>query len=374
MLGGHNVSQFLAARISQEWQAPCVMAVEPEFDFRSGHFLKLFGQSSATAFQHPLWLDAFYRLIAPHRGAEKLVVTARDESTGALRMVLPFVIREANGMTVIETADLGVSDHAAPIVASAWPLPESIREDIADALPRHDLLRVRPVGADMLDTWRDFIDGDTHSLDFFGPATELSGPFPQWRSGAFGQVYRKEVDADARRQFKSGATELKLLTDSAEIAHAIETIRVCRAGRFELDPIQERPVCDFYTSLAVSGAGAGFSRTYALIEHDRVIGHVFGLSWMGRFHYLLVGCDFTRHGRHTTGLILHDTMVEDWIGTDSQAFNFTIGDEAFKLASGKQAAEMFVVTRAPTWRGRLSRAALNANDHVERMQRGTIIN
>jgi CelD/BcsL family acetyltransferase involved in cellulose biosynthesis len=355
-------------------QNATIFAVEADFNFRSSHFLRLFQKSSVTAFQHPLWLDAFYRLIAPSRGASKVVITGRDAQTGALRLVMPFVQRRTNGLTVIETADLGVSDHASPIYDRDWHQPDSIREEVAALLPQHDLLRIRPVRAETIDAWRGFIDGDTHSMDFFGPATALSGPFPEWRSGALGEAYRKPENPLAQRRLKCGASEMRLLTDSGQIANAIESIRRQRAGRFEADPLQEKPVQDFYTTLAVAGSGADFARTYAIIQDGKAIGHVFGISWKKRFHYLLIGCDFERHGRHTTSLILHDAMVQDWMGEDGAAFYFTVGDEAMRRETGDgQPAEMFIVTRAPTWRGRLARAAFDAHDHVERMQRGAYI-
>ena len=131
---------------------------------------------------------------------------------------------------------------------------------------------------------------------------------------------------------------------------------------------------DFYTTLAVAGSGAGFSRTYAVLQDDVAIGHVFAICWDGCFHYLLIGCDFDRHGSHTSGLILHDAMVEDWTRDDGTVFNFTIDDEAFRQGVGpRRRRKCYVVTRAPTWRGRLARAALDANDHVERLQRGTYL-
>ena len=54
------------------------VALEPGFDFLSGEYRQLFEASGATAFQHPAWLDAFYRTMTAPHGAEKLVVAGRD--------------------------------------------------------------------------------------------------------------------------------------------------------------------------------------------------------------------------------------------------------------------------------------------------------
>ena len=373
MLAAQGSSGHRYARIARPSQTNTVVAVENDFDFRSAHYLRLFQNSNATAFQHPLWLDAFYRLVVPANGAQKIVITAREEETGMLRLVMPFVRREANGMTLLETADLGVSDIAVPVSARGFEVSDAIREKIAEMLPDHDLMRIRPVRNDTLEAWQTVIEGDVHSMDFFGSSQALSGPFPEWRSGALGQAFRKQAEADAGRALKCGASHLKLLDDSADIANAITAIRASRHGRFEADRLQDKATFDFYTSLAVAGSGAGFSRTYAVMQDNAAIGHVFAISWKNQTHYILIGCDFERHGQHTTGLILHDTMVEDWSREDGSAFNFTIGDEAFRGNRSEAADEHFIVTRAPTWRGRLARASLDAQDHVDRMRRGTYL-
>lgn len=373
MLAAQGSSEHRHARIARPSQTNTIVAIENGFDFRSAHYLRLFQNSNATAFQHPLWLDAFYRLVVPARDAQKIVITAREKETGMLRLVMPFVRREANGMILLETADLGVSDHAVPVSARGFEVSDTIREKIAEVLPDHDLMRIRPVRSETLAAWQSLIEGDVHSTDFFGSSMALSGPFPEWRSGALGQAFRKQSDADAGRALKCGASHLKLLDDSADIANAITAIRVSRHGRFETDRLQDKAIFEFYTSLAVAGSGAGFSRTYALMQDDEAIGHVFAISWQNQTHYILIGCDFERHGQHTTGLILHDTMVEDWSREDGSAFTFTIGDEAFRGDRAEAADEHFIVTRAPTWRGRLARASLDAQDHVDRMSRGTYL-
>lgn len=373
MLATQSSSGLRHARLASLAQPSTKVALEHDFDFRSAHYLRLFQNSHASAFQHPLWLDAFYRLVVPAYGAQKVVLTAREEETGLLRLVIPLVRREANGMTVLETADLGVSDLALPVAARDFEASDSLREAIAAALPDHDLIRIRPLLAETLGAWQALLDGDVHTMDFFGSSTALSGPFPEWRSGAIGQAFRKEADPEGARRLKCGASHLKLLDDSADIANAIAAIRESRRGRFEADRLQEKPIYDFYTTLAVAGSGAGFSRTYAVIENDQAIGHVFAISWKDRTHYLLIGCDFDRQGRHTTGLLLHDAMVEDFSREDGSVFNFTIGDEAFRGPRTAPADEQFILTRATTWRGRLARASLDAHDHVERMRRGTYL-
>jgi CelD/BcsL family acetyltransferase involved in cellulose biosynthesis len=124
--------------------------------------------------------------------------------------------------------------------------------------------------------------------------------------------------------------------------------------------IQNEHVRDFYAEIAVNGAASGFARTYVLEAESEALGYVFGLYWRGRYHYLLIGCDYERHGRHSPGLILYDTIMEDIISEGGRVFDFTIGDEHFKMDFGTRPTPIFALHDEPTWRGKLMRLGLEA--------------
>src|SRR4051812_21111484 len=91
--------------------------VERTFSFASPEYTALFVRSDATAFQSPVWLDLLYssnRLLDEHR-AEPAVVTVRRRGDARLAMVLPLIRRQHGRFRVIEFADFGVSDYAAPV-------------------------------------------------------------------------------------------------------------------------------------------------------------------------------------------------------------------------------------------------------------------
>ena len=148
-------------------------------------------------------------------------------------------------------------------------------------------------------------------------------------------------------------------------------MQALRAGRFEGDMIQQDFVRDVYAEVAVEGAATGFARTYSLMLGKDAVGHVFGLTHGGRFHYLLIGCDYEAHGRHSPGLILYDAIIAGWIADGGDAFDFTIGDEGFKKDFGTEPTAMFELATAPTWRGRLARAAFDARDRLRQSRSGS---
>ena len=81
----------LAARNSNR---PILIEATDRFDFGSDEYRRLFPNASASAFQHPDWLKAFYRNVAPAHDAEPLVVTGRDVG-GELQLLVPLVRRKS---------------------------------------------------------------------------------------------------------------------------------------------------------------------------------------------------------------------------------------------------------------------------------------
>lgn len=335
--------------------APAAVAVAPDFDFLSGEYRELFEASCATAFQHPVWLDAFYRtMMAPH-DAEKLVVTGRDGTTGALLFVLPLLRRRRAGVTLIEAAHLGVGDYAHPVV-----LPELHGEDFVAAveavLPPYDIVNIRPVREEATPLFRSFLPGRIDALDFSAHAAALSAPFAAWRGEALEPSFRKYLDRKKRRFLNSGKVELERV--EADFRASIDLVASVRAGRFEDDILQHAYAREFYADVAARGSD--FARIYRLKLDGADVAQAFGLVLGGRFHYLLIGADYERFGKHSPGLVLYDMLIEQWIAEGGTVFDFTIGDEAFKLDFGTTPTQMHALVQAATLKGRLALSTFDA--------------
>ena len=96
-----------------------VEAVTEAF-FQSADYAALHARSKATAFQHPLWLQALHKHLTPSRGAQGVTLVGRPGPGEPPCFVLPMIARKLSGVTILESADLGVSDYAAPVVDSVW--------------------------------------------------------------------------------------------------------------------------------------------------------------------------------------------------------------------------------------------------------------
>lgn len=347
-----------------------IVAQEDDFEFRGPDYAALFDCSNATAFQHPVWLDALYARLAPRRDAEKIVVTGRAPDTGALEFVLPLIRRKKAGIILLEATDLGVSDYAAPVCRRSFRADASLASKVRGVLPDFDIMRLRPVRSEHVAAWQFFLGGEARKQDFSAHASVLADSFSGWRDTALGASFKKMLDRKKKRFFKHDGATVRLLDARHDIQAAIAAIARLRAGRFEGDLIQSDFVREFYEDVAVEGAQLGLARTYTIELADSSIGYAFGLTHAGRFYYLLIGCDYDGHGRHSPGLILYDSMIEDWIANDGKIYDFTIGDEPFKKEFGTEETAIYEICENATWPGRLATAGLSARERLRRLWDG----
>ncbi|CAG1000780.1 MAG: GNAT family N-acetyltransferase [Rhizobiaceae bacterium] len=337
---------------------------EDGFDFSCREYTELFAAADATGFQHPQWLRHFFGMLAPHRRAGKVVVTLRRDD-GRLVGVLPLILRRKAGVRLLETTDLGVSDYAAVPLERAFRtgiarLP-GLKRRIAQALPSHDILRIRPIRAEHLDDWAALLPGIAEPLGFGAPFAALGTDYAEWRRTRPSKSLLGRLSRAEKRIAKLGGGRLVRLSSPADIRAAVAEIQRLRAGRFAGDLIQDDFVRDFYAAVAVEGGCDALAEVFRLDIGGHPAGYVYGLAHRGRFYYLLIGCDYENHGRCSPGLVLYDRIIADWIGRGGDVFDFTIGDEPFKADFGTQSTPMFALVDTPTWRGKLALAAFRAH-------------
>ncbi len=337
-----------------------VVGLEPDFDFLSGEYRALFEASAATPFQHPAWLDAFYRtMLAPH-GAEKLVVAGRDSADGTLLFLLPLLRRRRSGVVLIEAANLGVGDYAHPVVAPALRNGDFVSA-VAAVLPPYDILNIRPIRDESRQLWQAFLPGQSRTLDYSAHAAALFAPFAAWRDEALDGSFARYLDRKKKRFLKSG--KIELVHVDGDFRAGIDLIASIRKGRFDDDILQNAYAREFYADVAANGREV--ARIYRLMLDGADVAQAFGLVLDGRFYYLLIGADYERFGKHSPGLVLYDLLIEKWIDEGGTVFDFTIGDEAFKRDFGTTPTPMHALVDTATLKGKL---ALSAFDTVRSLR------
>ncbi len=349
------------------------LTLDENFDFSGTAYSGLFAASNATAFQHPDWLNKAAETLAKPKNADMMTIIGWSEDNGELVLVIPFVRRYFAGVSLLEAADFGVTDYAAPVVRNGHEKhiirQSGIGARICELVGHCDIFRIKSARAEHVDLWQALTGLDMQRADFSSHAVRLGEPYADWRKQAFGKSHCKYLDRKNRKLEKSGKVEFRNITDPAEAGEAIRELAALRAGRFDSDPIQQDAVCDFYAEMARDGAESGFTRTYRFSLDGETMAIVFGTVHDCAYNYLLIGGDYDRFANHSPGLLIYDRIMEDWLKAGGTHFDFTVGDEPFKMKFGTSPTAIYSLTKARTTAGRFALAAQSAKQKIVALRR-----
>jgi CelD/BcsL family acetyltransferase involved in cellulose biosynthesis len=336
--------------------------VENFFNFMSDEYADLFAKSGVTPFQHPLWLDRLYGTLAPQLGADPLVIAVRSQRDGRLRMILPLLRQRRALMTVIEFADLGVSDYASPVCDDqTFDLilhDDAACGEIQNALKPYDLLRFQKLRGNTERIEQLLSVPSVLSMNMSAHVVTLQQSYPEWRANSIGPSYRKELNKKRRQLQRKGRVQFECSGDAAAIRSTFESMRRYRLPRFEhagdRDLLQQPLYFDFYLDVARSGATSGIARTYTLSIDGRTIAGVMGLAHQGQFLVLLGGFDHASFKNQSIGALMFEDVGRDCIERGDTVLDFTIGDEPYKQLFGAEPTEMWMFTKAGSRLGSLA--------------------
>lgn len=322
---------------------------EDRFDFRSAEYEDLYRRADATPFQSGVWLSTLYEVLAPRRRAGKVVVTVRD-GQGHLILVLPLVSRNRGPVRVIEFADLGVNDYAAPVVdplaSGALLGDEAVAPRIREALGRFDLLRIERV-ADSPDAFLAMLAGSrarphaysTHLIDL--PATREA-----WRK-QLDPSFARHLERKYKRLRPKGDRRLRTITDAAEVGQLMESLRGFREARFAqrrgVDLLQDVDCYEFYRAVAEAGVAGGPVHLAVLEVGGEVVAVALDLADATSELFLVVGYDVERLRNYSLGLLIVDELVHAAVDRGLAHFDLTVGDESYKQDFGAMPRPLFEI-------------------------------
>jgi CelD/BcsL family acetyltransferase involved in cellulose biosynthesis len=341
------------------------VSIDDAFDFLSQEYAELFNGSSATAFQHPMWLDGLYRKLAPAAAAKRLVVVVRYRANGALAMVLPLLRVRRGPIRTVEFADLRVSDYLAP-VCTAKVFSDLLQDENACLKIRRlvrpfDLLRMPKLPDGKIPIENLLAAPRRISMNTNAYSTLLTAPYERWRTSALDRSYQKELAKKWRQIEKKGALTFSSSDDSASVIAAMEVMKKFRGPRFQAqgdgDLLQRPEYFDFYSDVAIRGLGS-FVRLYTMKMGNDVIAAVLGLCHRNSFLIIMSAFDIAGYRSQSIGALMFERVARDCIERGDQILDFTIGDEPYKKLFGAQPSPMWSVTQAGSAAGTVALFAL----------------
>ena len=347
------------------------VAVTSRFDFLSEEYATLFAQSRATAFQHPIWLDAIYHKLVPRLNAEPLIVTVRDPANGRLTMVLPLVRRRYRGLRTVEFADLGVSDYVAPVADDATidavAADPFARARINAALKPFDVLRIRKLRSPSVSVQRLLGAMDCSEMSMSAYAVPLGPDFAAWRADNISASYRKELDKKSRQLHRKGQVVFNCVTDVEAIEATLVKMREYRRLRFQTgDLLQDQIYFDFYLDVATRGRST-LARLYSALMDGVPIAGAMGLSLNGSLLIILTGFDHDNYKSQSLGSLIFEMVAKHGISVGDRELDFTIGDEPYKALFGAQKSPIYQIFRSGSIPGAIAGVAVQHAPWIKRI-------
>lgn len=311
-----------------------IVEIENDFDFLSDEYRSLYTASGASGFQSPLWLDCFYRILAPGVSAKPLIVTVRNR--GALKAVAPLVSQKVAGAIVLQAADLGVADYNA-VICSADTLEkmaddEAVRAALAAHIAFADILFLRKVKGDMTALDRLFGGTARSACENSAYVIDLKpGEFEAWRRETLRKNFRKNIDRRRRKlEGEHGRVDWKTFTEPDDIEAAMEFIRSERTRKFKDDILADDAYFAFYRACALAGAETGETVTAGIVVDGKIVSADFGVVGNDCLHSILCAADIDNFGPYAPGLqSLHDLIWERSKHGDTR-FDAGLGNSGYK--------------------------------------------
>ncbi|MEQ1697636.1 MAG: GNAT family N-acetyltransferase [Hyphomicrobiaceae bacterium] len=312
----------------------------------------------ATIFQAFDTFAAWAQHIAPPRGGDWFVIVVCDRTGGQPLMLLPFVACRQGLLSVIEAADLNVSDFNGPVLERRFtPTAEemaAIWEDMRALLPPADILRLTKLPG-TIGTQPNplLLLPAVHKIKLANFKTPLVLAGQPWSVERLNDKLRCDLAARRRKLDKRGKVTFVTAQTPEEINRFYDAMiaqrrdRCAAMGRDNiLDCLSHRA---FYRALLDPG---GVGRIQALLLDDQVIATGYGLLSREGFHMIFPTFKAEGWRNYSPGMQLFIESMA-WAAANGIAFyDFTIGGERFKASLGAEEYPLFEHLEALTARGR----------------------
>ncbi|MGV8996093.1 MAG: GNAT family N-acetyltransferase [Parvibaculaceae bacterium] len=325
-----------------------------------------------TAFQTHAFVSTWFTHVGRANGVTPCVVVGWDaedagEGKGPL-FIMPLAITQGTFGTKLEWLAGNISDYKGPLLAKNFALRvrpgqfKALWKQIRDMLPEHDIVE--------LTSMPEKIGGQANPFMQLGSMTQHASSAHMTRINDGWDAYydnkrssgSKKRDRQKRRKLEEfGETVLVTPTDTATIAETVELLIAQKSVAFVrmgVANIFDKPgMRDFYMALATDAAAQGLIEVSRLEVGGKVAATNWGISFKGRFHYVLTSYDEqnTELAKRGPGMIQLMELMQRAANTGHTEFDFTVGDEGYKADWCEIETLLFDHVEAATVRGLLIR-------------------
>ena len=366
-------------------QSPPVITVHDDLAAVAATWRRLEADADCTAFQTYEWVSAWQTHVGALTATVPAIVTG-ETGDGRPLFLFALAIESARGLKRLTWLASDVCDYNAPLLARDFAatldgerfrtLWRGILDRLADDPRFHfdyiDLSRMpETIGAvrdPFLALKPDLHPSGAHASALFGDWETF---YAAKRSGATRKTARKKVRAIE----KHGPIAFHDLTDTPERQRTLDVLMTQKAqslARMGADNFFARPgYCAFYRAIISDPALHDLVHIARLTAGDDIVATSVGLNFGGTFYLILASYDGGPVSAHGPGTVHLHELLRDTIEKGYRRFDFTVGDEAYKLDWGDQVIRLFDYLCGRTLRGWALVLAIRAFRRAKRMIKQT---
>jgi CelD/BcsL family acetyltransferase involved in cellulose biosynthesis len=324
-------------------------------------------QADCTAFQTFEWLSTWQRHIGSRDGVTPCVVVARDRNEEIL-FILPLAVRPAGFARELVWLGSELCDYNAPLLAadcstrldadkfkSLWHRAIQLVQD--NSRLRFDMIR--------LDKMPETVRGQQNPMLALPTILHSSGSYATPLAQGWDAFYAAKRSPSTRRRDRTKRNrlaelgEIKFITpetargalDALDVLIEQKSAFFARRG---IPNLFARPgYVDFYREFASEGQAEGLVHVSQLQVGAQVVAANFGLTLGGRYYYVLSSYTDGEMARLGPGATHLHELMRYAIDKQFTMFDFTIGDERYKLDWCDGAQPLHDHVSVSTWRGAL---------------------
>jgi CelD/BcsL family acetyltransferase involved in cellulose biosynthesis len=317
--------------------------------------------AAITPFQSPDWLRSWLDVLGPSAAATPLLITVRDALRGEIAMLLPLVARKLCGVTLVEFADLSVSDYNMPLLGPAAPTtPEAAAaafDAVLEAIPEADVVRLcnLPLVA----------GGRINPLAMLAATpsatvrnvTALPASFEEYLA-ARPRKFRKALRQHRRALDALGGVSYRMITDpgaaAADAFGKLDEFQRARIAALGKRYVLDRPAySQFYREV--------FSRGRAMLSvmecGDTIVAVAYSLLHRQTCTTVRLAHLGAEWNRGSPGIVLASELIRWLIDNGVEHFDLGAGGYDYKQRLGCEPQPLLALERPLTIKGRMALSA-----------------
>jgi CelD/BcsL family acetyltransferase involved in cellulose biosynthesis len=315
------------------------------------------GEGQETAFQHPLWFDAWYDAFSE---GSPLIAIVYDIVAARKVALVPLIRRVRHGLKVVEFADLNVTDYNAPMLRAGVNLGVSEARLISTALVAG--LRKVPGGVDLvrLQKMPSRLPGGINPLALLGRegSSSLNGNVIE--TGEDFEAYRASIKRIQMPRYwrvfnrHPGAT-FQMIGSVDEALKAIDVMDAQQQARMQKLGLKfvlnDTFHACFYRDLVRRGLPSGYVVVSTLTCDEAAVATMLGLRQDGYFVVLRISNAGARWSHCSPSKLVVERTMAALHEQGVRRFDLSVGNYAFKRRFGAMPLPLTDASIALGWRG-----------------------